>query len=213
MRKGTYFTKKELEMFNSQTPIFSGQQMKIINRKTPESEVEIKADKNGFKYKSVKAAYMKALLMLVTGGNFSFEIKEQIFLSSAKEIKVTGTLTIFSNGKAFIREQNGKAESNIPEANAFKAATSDCEKKCMSEFGFCWDIYGQEHAEKKKEEQPEPDHKEKKKLEKLEHFLNEAVSIEEITHNYNIHLKSSPESEHSKAILKKHMERLGFTEA
>lgn len=213
MLNASYFTKTELEMFKSQSPIFNDVQMKFINRKTPYSEIEQKTDKSGFKHKSVKSGYVKALVTLVTGGNYSFEIKEQVFLSSAKEIRTTAKLTIYTALGSFTREQNGKAECNIPEANAYKASASDAFKKCASEFGFCWDIYNQENAEPKKEEEPELDHAEKKKLERLEHFLSEATSPEQIQHNYNTHLKTSKETEQSKALLKKHMERLGFTEA
>lgn len=227
MRKANYFTKSELEMFDSQDPIFNGKQMKIINRKTPASEVETKQDKSGFTYKSVKVAYVKALVSLVSGGNFSFEIKSREFIPSTREVLVEGRLTMRVNGKTIVREQFGQHHLNVKTevngnttktfasdiGNGYKAACSDSFKKCSSELGFCWDIYNQERAEDKKEEQPELDHAEKKKLERLEHFLNESDTVESITHNYNIHLKTSPESEASKAILKKHMERLGFTEA
>ena len=50
MRNQNYFTKFELSMFNSQKPIFNKKQMKIINSKTPEAEIEIKTDKGGSKY-------------------------------------------------------------------------------------------------------------------------------------------------------------------
>ena len=94
-----------------------------------------------------------------------------------------------------------------------KAAASDAFKKCASEMGFCWDIYGQEHASQKKEEQPEPNHEEKKKLKRLEYFLNESDSIEQIQHNYNTYLKTTKETPASESILKNHMERLGYLEA
>ena len=227
MRKASYFTPSELELYNQFSPLFNDAQMKVINRKTPEAEVETKTDKNGFKYKSVKAAYVKALVTLVTGGNYDFEIMKEEFILSTREVKVTARMTIRSNGQTSFRDQIGQHHLNhiaaqenqttiskpIDFGNGYKAAASDAFKKCASEFGFCWDIYGQEHSEKKKEEQPEPDHAEKKKLERLEHFLNESDSPEAIQHNYNIHLKTSPETEASKAILKKHMNRLGFTEA
>ena len=53
MRKANYFTEKELELFNAHKPLFDESQMKIINRKTPASEIEVKTDRNGFKYKTV----------------------------------------------------------------------------------------------------------------------------------------------------------------
>lgn len=228
MQKATLFTKTELKHFIHQIPIFNGDQMKIINRKTPASEVEIKTDKSGFTYKSVKASYVKALVMLVSGGNYSFEVRSREFVSITREVIVEGRLTIhLSNGRSVVREQFGQHYLNIkietqdntttsyPSeiGNGYKAAASDAFKKCASEIGFCWDIYGQEHASQKKEEQPEVSHDEKKKLERLEHFLNESTNLEQIQHNYNQHLKTAKETPASEEILKKHMKRLGFSEA
>lgn len=222
MRKGNYFTKKELELFESQRPIFNEIQMKIINRKTPESEIEIKTDKSGFKYKSVKAGYMKALVSMVTGGNFKFEIISREFIPSSKEVIIEGRLVIYANNKEIIREQfgqhylNSKVETKGSKTvsyisdigNGYKAAASDAFKKCASEFGFCWDIYGQEHAEQKKEEQPEPEHAEKKKLERLSHFLEQCKTANEIESVYNKYLETAQETEFSKEALKEHMNRV-----
>lgn len=216
MRNKTYFTEAELKMFLTNKPLFNERQMKFINRKTPESEIEIKTDKGGFKYKSVKAAYVKALVTMVTGGNYDFEIISEEFIPSTKETKVKARLTIRSNGQTSFREQIGQHYCNSKTdveknktttytsdiGNGYKAAASDAFKKCASEFGFCWDIYGQEHAEKKKTEQPELNHAEKTKLKRLEHFLKEAKTIKSIEHTYNEYLKTAEETEASKDLLK-----------
>lgn len=223
MRKANYFTPSELAMFNQQEPVFNKAQMKIINRKTPDSEIEIKQDESGFTYKSVKVAYVKALVSLVSGGNFSFEIKSREFIPSTREVLIEGRLTIhLPNGKSIIREQFGQHYLNVKTesannttktfasdiGNGYKAAASDAFKKCASEMGFCWDIYGQEHSEKKKEEQPELDHAEKKKLERLEHFLKDCKTGDDVEFTYNKYLETAEESEASKTILTKHMERV-----
>ena len=229
MKKENHFTKNELLMFNSQDPIFSKAQMKIINRKTPEAQIEIKQDKSGHSYKSVKASYIKSLVMLVTGGNFDFEIKSSEFIPSTRETVCRGRLTIHSTEKSFFRSRkissfreqfgqhylNAKTDINgnttttyaADIGNGYKAACSDLFKKLASEFGFCWDIYGQEHAEKKKEEQPEPNHSEKKKLERLVHFLKECKNANEVENVYNKYLESSEETEAAKTILTQHMKR------
>lgn len=216
------FSKKELELFNSQKPIFNSDQMKFINRKTPASEIEIKKDKDGFEYKSVKASYMKALVFMVTGGNFSFEIKSREYIAATKETLVEGRLTINVNGQTFSREQfgqhyintkpeaTGSKTANIPSdiGNSYKAAATNAFKKCLSEFGFCWDVFGQERAEKKIEEIPELDHAEKKKLERLSHFLKQASSPEELDEIYSKYLETDKETIHSKEVLATHLERL-----
>lgn len=204
MAKNNYFTKAELEIFSAQDPIFNEAQFKIINRKTPKSEIEENTDSSGNAYKSVTSAYVKALVTLVTGGNYNFEIKDQAFLSASKEIKTTARLTIVSNGKTFIREQNGKSECNIPTANAYKSSASDAFKKCASEFGFCWDIYSQESTDNKTGD-PELDHAELKKLERLEHFLKGCKDGDEVEGTYETYLATAKETEASKALLEKYM--------
>lgn len=221
MRNANYFTKNELAMFNGHNPIFDGSQMKIVNRKTPDSEVEVKTDKSGFKYKSVKSAYIKALVTLVTGGNYCFEVISKEFVPATKETIVHGRLTIWLNGMSIKREQfgqhylqlktdvTGNTTKTYPSdmGNGYKAAASDAFKKCASEFGFCWDIYGQEHADKKKQEQPEMNHADKAKLQRLEHFLNEAPTVKDIEHTYNQFLEDCEETEASKELLKKYLNK------
>ena len=222
MRKSTYFTKSELAMFKKQGSIFNDDQMKIINRKTPKSEIEIKIDKSGFKHKSVKAAYVKALVMIVTGGNFSFEVKSREFIPETREVLIEGRLILNSIigiknyrdqlGQHYLNsrlETSGNTSKSYPAdiGNGYKAATSDAFKKCASEFGFCWDIYGQEHATQKDEEQPKLDHSETKKLERLNHFLTEAKTPDAIELVYNKYLGTSTETETSKDLLELHMNR------
>jgi hypothetical protein len=222
MRNNTYFTKAELAMFGRQKPLFNDAQFKFINRKTPESEIEIKTDKSEFKYKSVKAAYVKALVTMVTGGNYDFEILSEEFIVSTKETKVKARLTIRSNGQTSFREQigqhylNSRTETSGSHTtsyasdigNGYKAAASDAFKKCASEFGFFWDIYGQEHAENKKKEQPELDHAETKKIERLKFFLVTCTIPEEVENVYNKFLETADESEASKKLLKDQMNRV-----
>lgn len=220
MRKASYFTKGELEMFTSQNAIFNEAQMKIINRKTPESELEIKTDKGGFKYKSVKAAYVKALVTMVTGGNYCFEITNKEYVAATREVIVHARLSVVSkSGKSIVREQFGQHYLNVKTdvagnrtttyasdiGNGYKAAASDAFKKCASEFGFCWDVYGQEHADQKKTEQPELNHADKKKLERLDHFLKESKTINAIENVYDKFLETGEETEASKELLKKYL--------
>lgn len=225
MKKSNHFTKAELNMFKSQNPIFNEAQMKIINRKTPASEVEIKEDKSGHKYKSIKASYVKAVLMIVTGGNYDFEIKSREFIASTKEVLVEARLTIFTEGNSVARDQFGQHHLNVKSTtneagnktyysasdigNGYKAAASDAFKKCLSEFGFFRDIYGQEHAEKKKEEQaPTLKHGDNKKLERLSHFLKECKDVQQVEYVYEKWLYTAKETEDSKNLLQEHMNRV-----
>lgn len=190
MLTSNYFTPTELKLFNSQEPIFNSEQMRFINRETPRSVIEIKKDVKGNEYKSVKSSYVKALVTLVTGGNYSFEIKDQIYLGATNEVKTTARLTIYANGKAYVREQNGKAKAAKNNADSYKASSSDSFKKCASEFGFCWDIYAQEKKEVEKEQ--EMSYEEKQAFDKMEINFTKCTTIEQLEELYD-HVKNNTE--------------------
>ena len=75
MSKTKYLSNSELEQYLQFECIFLESQLEIIRKKTPSSEIEEKTDEQGNKYKSVKAAYIKKLVQIVTGGSYNFEIK------------------------------------------------------------------------------------------------------------------------------------------
>ena len=91
--------------------------------------------------------------------------------------------------------------------NAYKAAASDAFKKCASDFGFCWDVYGQERSDQKKEDLPDISHADKKKLERLIYFLNSAKSADEVERVYETFLQTSVKCEASEKLYKHHCER------
>lgn len=218
--KNNLFTPSELK--SMQASVFTEEQIKLINAKTPKSEVEIKTDKNGFTYKSVKASYIKRRMNLIFGFNYSFEIKSHEFIQASKEVLVEGRLTIHTISRKVYREQFGQhylqtttepagsGSKSFPSdiGNGYKAAASDCFKKCASEFGICWDIYNQEHAEEKKEILPELSHAEKKILERLEHFLSGCQTAEDIETVYNNFTETTEPQIYHEELMKKHMNRV-----
>ena len=223
MRTQTLFTPSELDLYSHRKPLFDKEQIKLIGKKTPKNEIEVKTE-GGFTHKSVKVGYVKAFVNLVTGGNYSFEIKSRDFIQASNEVIVEGRLTIWNKDKTVVssREQFGQHYLRMKAAteghstksypadigNGYKAAASDAFKKCASEFGFCWDIYGQETADKKKAAIPEASHADNKKLERLEHFLSNSTSIAEAEGCYNTYLDTAEETEASKALFKKYTESL-----
>ena len=219
-------TKSEVEFLQSITiPEFSTEQINEIRKRTPESEIEVKTDKQGFKYKSVKAAYVKKRMIQIFGWNYSFEIKSREFIPSTKEVIVEGRLTVHINTlrkeNTIVREQFGQFYLNsrtnntnnrttthaIDIGNGYKAAATDAFKKCASEFGICWDIYFQETSETKKEEVPEQDQKDIKKIERLTHFLEQCQKPAECESVYERFLETGIETDDSKNILKVHIKR------
>lgn len=178
MAKNKYLNKQELELFNSVAPIFTAKQMEIINQRTPPSEVEEKKEDVKI-IKSVKAPYMKKLVTIITGGNYTFEIKEQVYLAQSKEIRTTARLTIYFKDGTYFREQNGKAKCNAPNANSFKSSASDAFKKCASEFGFCWDIYGNDDEIEVKDS-PVKSYPEQKEFERYEKMFGNCKTTYEL---------------------------------
>lgn len=223
MKNATLFTANEMKTFNKVSPLFAPYQMKIINRKTPASEVEIKKDANGCNYKSVKAGYVKALVMMVTGGAYVFEILNREHIKETREVIVHAKLSINTvNGVFISREQFGQhyLQKTVVEngnkktylfsdiGNGYKAAASDAFKKCASEFGFCWDVYNQERPEPVASTKTE--HKDSEVINRLNEFLTKCVTSEDIERTYEgfIHA-GGKETESTKVVLRTHLERVG----
>lgn len=154
-----YFSIAELKNVG-ETPL-TDQQVLLINEPTPDTEIEIKKDEDGNTYKSVKSYYIKKRLNLIFGFNWRLKVLRSEYYANAGEVVVHGKLILHTKGGDIVREQFGKATveyskkaqrtsaapSNL--GNAFKAAASDCLKKCASEIGIAFDIYNQDRPEKK----------------------------------------------------------------
>lgn len=196
MSKSIYFTKDEFdpEKFDGLMAL-SIWQIEEIKKKTPKSAIEILTDEHGREYKSVKGHYLKKKLNIIFGWNWDFEIISKEYFRVSKEALVHGRLTARSQSHTFKREQFGKFNLNIkvdkqgskttfyPDniGNAYKAAATDCLKKCTSEIGICWDVYGQPWPEPIKEPiAKQGDYDEQKVTERIIHFLDKATNIEGI---------------------------------
>lgn len=77
----------------------------------------------------------------------------------------------------------------------------------MSEFGFFWDIYGQDNYISGKSES-KINYEDSKKIDRLEHFLKSCKTANEIENVYNKFLETCEESDKSKELLKDHMNRV-----
>lgn len=189
--KDYFFTEEEFK--DIQASAFTEEQLILLREPTPESEIEYKEDKSGFKYKTVKGSYMKKRMNLIFGFNYDFEIKSREYFQASSEVLVEGRLTIRSNGFSVIKEQFGKhiltsvtkTQGNktftFPSevGNAYKSAATDAFKKCASEIGLCWDIYTQEAPETEGEIiMTEEDHNAKKITERLEYFLKQQTTVD-----------------------------------
>ena len=192
MKQNYFITEDEFKDIEELSSLaFTEEQIILLREPTPESEIEIKKDDNGFTYKTVKGSYMKKRMNLIFGWNWDFQILGREAFFTSGEVLVHGKLTIRSKVQ-IIKEQFGKhnldfkkaskgnrsAPSNI--GNSFKSAATDSFKKCASEIGLCWDIYSQDIPEPENKKEDEESYEEKKITERLIHFLKISKTADEI---------------------------------
>lgn len=224
MKNATLFSKNEMKAFEQNNPIFTPAQMKLINRKTPTAETEIKKDSEKKAYRSVKASYLKGLLLQITGGKYNFKVIRQEVIQATKEVLVLGELEIVTEKGTFTRQQFGQNYINtqiVSEGktqrtqsadigNSFKAAATDAFKKCCNEFGLAWDIYSQSLEEKPSEPTKAENTEHKAIYERLDKGLFRCTDHEHLANEYDAFKDNEPElvGSESKAIYDKHFNRI-----
>lgn len=130
-------------------------QLKLLLKKTPAQYVKSRPAKGGGQWAYVSGGYVRKVLNLMFGWDWSFEIMEQMVLHG--EAIVKGKLTCTSNGRTIVKMQFGNKEimyrkqqagdvERIPLSigNDLKAAATDALKKCAAELGIAADIYNKE---------------------------------------------------------------------
>ena len=132
------------------TSAINKKQLAMLLKHTPAQYVRERPAKGGGKWKYVSGGYVKKVLNLMFGFDWSFEITEQIILHG--EAVVKGKLTINTNGKTIVKMQFGNkeimckrgTETPLSIGNDLKAAATDCLKKCAAEIGIAADVYNAE---------------------------------------------------------------------
>lgn len=122
-------------------------QLKQLLKKTPVQYVHTRPAKGGGQWEYVTGGYVRKVLNLMFGWNWSFEIIDEKVLHG--EAIVKGKLTCTSNGVTIVKMQFGnkdvicKKGTDIPLSigNDLKAAATDALKKCAAEIGIAADIY------------------------------------------------------------------------
>lgn len=134
--------------------VFKKEQLQLLHTATPEEHIHY-FPANAGKMAGlpfVTGGYMKHMLDRLTGGLWSFEVKEKG--NASGQIWVLGKLTLYrEDGSPMIfKEQFGRAAINtytsgnnagqpLDIGNDMKAAATDSLKKCASELGIARDIY------------------------------------------------------------------------
>lgn len=127
-------------------------QLKLLLKKTPQHYIRKRPAKGGGEWEYVSGGYIRKVLNLMFGWDWSFEIMEQMVLHG--EAIVKGKLTCTSNGRAIVKMQFGNKDiiykklqqgeterTPLSIGNDLKAAATDALKKCAAELGIAADIY------------------------------------------------------------------------
>jgi len=189
----SYLSQKEID--NTLETFLPKNVLKEISKKTPTKFIKTKED-GAEKYKYVEGIKVKQTLNKLFSYGWKFKVLNEF--QTATEVIVRGKLSILgTNGIWLHREQYGSKEStgkpytqngrtNYHHNNlgsAYKSASTDCLKKCASEYGLFWDVYRDQKEAKTKTpllSTEEMEHGEKAINEKLNHFLSQAKNVSEL---------------------------------
>ena len=135
--------------------VLNPKQLGFLLSKTPNNHIYERQGKGGGKWKFVTGVYVKKVLNLMFGWDWSFEVVEHKIDLQLKQAYVLGKLTVNSNGKSIVKMQFGRVDIKFKRAidpdtqqrmpldvgNDLKAATTDALKKCAAELGIASDVY------------------------------------------------------------------------
>ena len=140
--------------------MLNAQQLQYLLKKTPKAHIYKRPAKGGGTWTYVTGVYMKKVLNLMFGWDWSFEIVEHKFDLNIGQCYVLGKLTVTSNDKTIVKMQFGRADIKfrtewidgkkqttdqpLDIGNDLKAASTDALKKCASELGIASDVYAPE---------------------------------------------------------------------
>lgn len=129
-------------------------QLQLLLKKTPAQYVKQRPAKGGGQWSYVSGGYVRKVLNLMFGWEWSFEIMEEKIISG--EAIVKGKLTCVSNGRTIVKMQYGNKDIIYKKAvageerqplsigNDLKAAATDALKKCAAELGIANDVYNKD---------------------------------------------------------------------
>ena len=145
------------ELTKAGTNLLNTQQLDFILQRTPKIHKYSRPAKGGGTWNYVTGTYVKKILNLAFGWDWSFEIVEHKFDLQLKQAYVLGKLTVNTGGRSIYKMQFGRVDIKFKTewidgkkqttdqpldiGNDLKAAATDCLKKCASELGIASDVY------------------------------------------------------------------------
>ncbi len=137
------------------TSPLNSSQYTILNSPTPKTAIKKRPAKGSGEWDYVPTAWVIERLNLAFGFNWSFEVT--YFGKESGEAIVQGKLTVNFPSGQIVKQNFGNHEirnkkgTDIPPSigNDYKAAASDCLKKCATNLGIALDLYLDELATQK----------------------------------------------------------------
>lgn len=172
------------ELSKVENNMLNDKQLSFLLGKTPKNHIYERPAKGGGTWKYVTGVYMKKVLNLVFGWDWSFEIVEHKFDLQIGQAYVLGRLTVRSQGREITKMQFGRVDvkfkrqsdndkkQGIPKqpldiGNDLKAASTDALKKCAAELGVASDVYAPNEFKEIKIIQPMTDDERRTEIMKL----------------------------------------------
>lgn len=112
-------TAKELSKVENN--MLNEKQLAFLLAKTPKNHIYKRPGKGGGTWDYVTGTYMKKVLNLMFGWDWSFEVVEHKFDIQLKQAYVLGKLTVNSNGKSIVKMQFGRVEIKFKTEPAFNS--------------------------------------------------------------------------------------------
>jgi hypothetical protein len=137
------------ELSQVENNLLNKNQLNFLFAPTPEKHRYTRPAKGGGKWTYVTGTYVKKVLNLMFGWNWSFEIVDEQISVEFKQVIVKGRLTVNANGSEIVKMQFGRQDIKFKKntelpldlGNDLKGATTDALKKCASELGIAADVY------------------------------------------------------------------------
>lgn len=140
---------KASELSKVEDNLLNPNQLKFLFAPTPKMHQYQRPAKGGGTWTYVTGTYVKKVLNLMFGWDWSFEIVDEQISLEYKQVIVKGRLTVNVRGRSIVKMQFGRQDVKFKKGtdlpldlgNDLKGATTDALKKCASELGIAADIY------------------------------------------------------------------------
>lgn len=177
-------TAKELALVDDN--VLNAKQLQWIFKRTPQQYIKARPAKGGGSWNYVSGSYVRKVLNLMFGFDWSFEILEQHVMHG--EAIVKGKLTCTSNGRTIVKMQFGNKDimcrkgTEIPLSigNDLKAAATDALKKCAAELGIAADVYNPQEFREINVDTSLEDTQRTQEYDRIKHHIESSKDIEEL---------------------------------